>query len=188
MRIIYIHGANASSVSFNYIRSQLAYDDHVIDYNSTDGFKSNLIRIHQEIKHFTDVFFIGHSLGGIYALHLANLMPASVLGAVTLSTPYGGSEIADVVKYLLPFSKLLRDIGPASEPMQTTRDIKVQHPWLNVVSIKGDSPWMARQNDGVVSLNSMRCRTDMALVELPLNHYEIVLSPDTVDIIKSRLP
>lgn len=188
MRIIYIHGANATSVSFNYIRSQLAYNDHVVEYNSNDGFTSNLIRIHQEIKDFTDVFFIGHSLGGIYALHLADLMPAAVLGAVTLSTPYGGSEIADFVKYLLPFSKLLRDIGPASKPMQTTRDTKVQHPWLNIVTIKGDSPWMARQNDGVVSLSSMRCRTDMELVELPVNHYEVLLSPATVDIIKSRLP
>ena len=46
------------------------------------------------------MFFVAHSLGGIYSLHLANAIPKQVLGAVTLSTPYGGAEVAEFAQTL----------------------------------------------------------------------------------------
>lgn len=185
MNIVYIHGASATGDSFNYIRQHLNHPDEiVIEYNSQNGFDRNLEDMKQIVGNVNDVAFVCHSLGGIYALHLADAFPDQVLGAVTMSTPYGGAESADYAKYFLPFNRLLRDIGPSSAPMKSASRIRIQHPWLNIVTTRGDSPWIIQPNDGVVTINSMRHRSEMQFQELYINHYEVVMSPKTVDIIK----
>lgn len=188
MKLVYIHGASATGESFNYIREHLNHhDDIVIEYNSKNGFEENLEQMKDILVSFDNMFFIAHSLGGIYALHLANHFKNQVIGAVTISTPYGGSSVADYAKYFLPFSRLLRDIGPTSKPMKLTSKLKVLHPWINIVTVRGDSPWMVEPNDGVVSIDSMKTRNDMKFIELELNHYEVVISPKTVEIIKEKI-
>ena len=186
MKLVYIHGASATSESFNYIRSKLG-EGIAVNYDSRNGFENNLEAIKEQIGKTKNVFFIAHSLGGIYALHLANAIPKQVIGAVTLSTPYGGAEVADVAKYFLPFSRLMRDIGPSSWVMKQANKIKIQHPWTNVVTVRGQSPFMAEANDGVVTIASMKHHADMELVEVDYNHYEVVLSDQIVDIIKERI-
>jgi pimeloyl-ACP methyl ester carboxylesterase len=188
MKIVYIHGASASSDSFNYIRDHLKHNDELlIDYNSSNGFENNLADMKEKIANIGNIFFICHSLGGIYALHLADAFPENVLGAVTLSTPYGGAESADYAKYFLPFSKLLKDIGPNSKPFRTADNIEIKHPWTNVVTTRGDSPWILQANDGVVTVRSMTRRNDMRLIELYTNHYEVVINPEVVKIIKKEI-
>jgi pimeloyl-ACP methyl ester carboxylesterase len=186
MILVYIHGASATSESFNYIREHIGGVDIVVNYDSRNGFENNLKAIQEQLGTTKDIFFIAHSLGGIYAIHLANAIPKQVLGAVTLSTPYGGAEVADVAKYFLPFSRLLRDIGPSSWAMKQAHKIKIQHPWTNVVTVKGQSPFMHEPNDGVVSIVSQQHHIDMELLEVDYNHYEVVLSEHVVGIIKER--
>jgi pimeloyl-ACP methyl ester carboxylesterase len=185
VNLVYIHGASATGDSFNYIRQHLNHPDEiVIEYDSQNGFDCNLADMKRIVSGVEQIVFVCHSLGGIYALHLADDFPQNVLGAVTLSSPYGGAENADYAKYFLPFSRLLRDIGPSSAPITSSNAIKIQHPWLNIVTTRGDSPWIMQPNDGVVTVSSMRHRSDMQFEELYINHYEIVMSPKTVDIIK----
>jgi len=186
VQLVYIHGASATSESFNYIRSKIG-DGITINYDSRNGFENNLKNIKIELDPFKDIFFVAHSLGGIYSLHLANIMPKQVLGAVTLSTPYGGAEVADFAKYFLPFSRLMRDIGPSSWAMRQADKIKIQHPWTNVVTVQGQSPFIVEPNDGVVTISSMRHHADMELVEVDYNHYEVVLSDKIVSIIRERI-
>lgn len=186
MKLVYIHGANATSESFNYIRSKLG-DGISINYDSRNGFENNLKDITEQLAPVKDMAFIAHSLGGIYALHVANAMPNQVLGAVTLSTPYGGAEVADYAQYFLPFSRLMRDIGPRSWSMRQADRIKIQHPWTNIVTMKGQSPFMLAANDGVVTIASQRHHEDMELVEVDYNHYEVVLSDVVVELIHERL-
>lgn len=190
MKNVYIHGASATHESFNYIRQKIGRDsDIIIDYDSRNGFERNLKDIKEKLADEEKIFFIAHSLGGIYALHLADYFPNKVLGAVTLSTPYGGAEMADVAKYFLPYSRLLKDIGPNSWAMRQARKIKVQHPWTNVVTITGNAPWVPQPNDGVVTIASQRHHgQDMELVDVEINHYEVVLSDQVIEIIKERLP
>jgi predicted alpha/beta hydrolase family esterase len=88
MKLVYIHGANATSESFNYIKSKLG-DGLDINYDSRNGFENNLKDMQSTLQAHKDLVFVAHSLGGIYSLHLANSMPNAVKGAVTLSTPYG---------------------------------------------------------------------------------------------------
>ena len=185
MNLVYIHGASATGDSFNYIRQHLNHPDEiVIEYESQNGFDRNLDDMKRIVSTVDKIVFVCHSLGGIYALHLADAFPQNVLGAVTLSSPYGGAENADYAKYFLPFNRLLRDIGPTSAPMKLAGSIQIRHPWLNIVTTRGDSPWIMQPNDGVVTVNSMRHRSEMQFKELYINHYEVVMSPKTVDIIK----
>ena len=186
MTLVYIHGASATSESFNYIRSKIG-EGIDIEYDSRNGFENNLKMMQLQLEDVKDMAFIAHSLGGIYSLHLANAMPKQVLGAVTLSTPYGGAEVAEFAKFFLPFSRLMRDIGPSSWVMRQADKIKIQHPWTNVVTVKGQSPFMHEANDGVVTISSMKHHIDMELVEVDYNHYEVVLSDQIVDIIRERI-
>jgi hypothetical protein len=71
--------------------------------------------------------------------------------------------------------------------MKQAHRIDIQHPWTNVVTVKGQSPFMTEPNDGVVSIASQRHHADMELVELEYNHYEVVLSDAVVSIIKERI-
>jgi pimeloyl-ACP methyl ester carboxylesterase len=186
--VVYIHGASATAESFNHIREHIKEKDIAIEYDSAHGFEENLDEMKEVIKKYKDIIFICHSLGGIYALHLANAFPERVRGAITLSTPYGGAEVADYAKYFLPFSRLLRDIGPASWPMRTAKHIKVQHPWVNIVSTAGRSPWMTVPNDGIVTISSMKKHSeDMDIIEVDVNHYEVVISNKVLAIVKERL-
>ena len=186
MTLVYIHGASATSDSFNFIRGKIGKGID-INYDSRNGFKNNLAEMIEQMKDVEDMAFIAHSLGGIYALHIANALPEQVVGAVTLSTPYGGAEVAEYAKYFLPFSRLMRDIGPNSWAFEQADKIKIQHPWTNVVTVKGQSPFMLAHNDGVVTVDSQKHHIDMELVEVDYNHYEVVLAEPVVKIIKERV-
>ena len=187
MTLVYIHGASATGESFNHISEHMGGNDIVVNYDSRNGFENNLKTMTEQLASVTDMFFIGHSLGGIYAIHLANALPKQTIGAVTLSTPYGGAEVADYAKYFLPFSRLMKDIGPSSWAMKQANRIKIQHPWTNIVTLKGQSPFMVEPNDGVVTIASQKHHDDMELIEIEYNHYEVVLSEKVIDIIKDRI-
>ena len=159
-----------------------------IEYDSSHSFKENLEEMKEVVKKYKDVVFIAHSLGGIYALHLAKEFPQKIKGAITISTPYGGAEVADYAKYFLPFSRLLKDIGPSSWPMKTASDIEVIHPWTNIVTVSGKSPWMTVPNDGIVTISSMKQKSEsMEIIEVNNNHYEVLMSTKVVEIIQEKL-
>lgn len=188
MLLVYIHGASATSESFNYIRKHIHGQELLINYDSRNGFEKNLENMKELLSAQKDMFFIAHSLGGIYALHLADAFSEQVLGGVTLSTPYGGAEVADVAKYFLPYSRLLKDIGPTSWAMKHARTVSISQPWTNIVTTQGSAPWIPAPNDGVVTIASQKKREDiMELVELDCNHYEVVLNDQVIDIINKRL-
>lgn len=188
MNLVYIHGNHATADSFNFIRSKLSgYNDVVLEYDSAHGFYSNHARMLDRLAGKPDLFFIAHSLGGIHALHLAAELSGQVLGGVTMSTPYGGSEAAELVACLMPFSQVLQDIRPRSAPILDGKRIALDVPWTNLVSTAGASPFMLAANDGVVTHDSMRHRDDIQLVDIACNHFEIVLNQDALTVIQSEI-
>ena len=189
MLLVYIHGASATSESFNYIRQQIKGKELLINYDSRNGFERNLENMKELLSAQKDMFFICHSLGGIYALHLADAFPDKIIGAVTLSTPYGGAETADVAKYFLPYSRLLKDIGSNSWAMRQINRIRIPKKWTNIVTIEGSAAWVPGPNDGVVTIDSMKKFADtMEIIEVKFNHYEVVLNDVVVNLIKERIP
>ena len=166
MKLVYIHGASATSESFARIREHIHKPDMAIDYDSSKGFCNNLKRMKEMLDDEEKLFFVGHSLGGIYALHLADHFYSKTLGGITLSTPYGGSKEADFARYFLPFNRLMKDVGTMSTPMKEARYLPAPPNWTQVVTTAGQSPWIQEANDGVVTLKSMRSREDFELVEV----------------------
>lgn len=188
MMNVYIHGATATGQSFNYIRDIIRGKDIVLEYDSESGFFNNLDRLSEELADTVDqLFFVGHSLGGIYSLSLADRFAARTMGGVTISTPYGGSEIASFLKFFVPFNRLLKEIGPNSRPILHARDITVSVPWCNIVTTRGNSPWIAAPNDGVVTVESQRQHEGFDYIDLEVNHYEVLMDPETVQIIRNRM-
>ena len=184
--LVYIHGANATPNSFNFLRPLLG-QGMLLSYDSRHGFRNNLEKLKSELDGKDDITFIAHSLGGVYALHLADHMPDRVKQGITMSTPYGGHHVALIAKMMMPFEQLLHDIGPGSWPMNSLRSIDLRWPWTNIVTTKGNVPWLESPNDGVVTIESQKHRADMELIEVEMNHYEVVLSQLTVDLIRSRM-
>jgi pimeloyl-ACP methyl ester carboxylesterase len=188
MEIVYIHGANASSETFTYIRDHLPEKEILFDYASSNGFKNNLKSMKERLNESTEeIFFIAHSLGGIYAYYLANEFAEKTIGGVTISTPYGGSRHADWMRMVFPLITLYRDIGPNSSPIANLSSLNVPKNWLNVVSTKGSNPWMHEPNDSVVTIASMKAIAGVPIVEVPLNHYEVVVSKQVLGIIHNQL-
>lgn len=188
MNIVFIHGHGVTSACFDSIRPALAeYPCIALDYDSDAGFSNNFDAMQEQLKDMDDIFFIAHSLGGIYALHLANAAPERVLGAVTISTPYGGSQVAQLVKYMMPFNQVLRDIQPGSAPIEQGNRFDSAHPWTNIVTTAGRSSMMMEANDGVVTADSMRHRPDIRLVDVDADHFSVLLDPATLQIIRESI-
>jgi len=189
--IVYIHGASATAESFTHIRQfvrdHFEHPDIALEYKSAEGFERNLENMKSSLIEADCLFFISHSLGGIYSLHLADHYKNITLGGVSLSTPYGGSKEADFARYFLPFNQLMKDIGPMSRPMAQAHQLPAPNNWTQIVTTVGESPWINDPNDGVVTIESMKSRSDFEIVELPLNHYEVVISNQVVEIILDRL-
>ena len=116
--IVYIHGASATAESFThirqYVRDEFDEPEIVLEYKSANGFENNLAEMKGKLDGEERLFFVSHSLGGIYALYLADHYRETTHGGVSLSTPYGGSAEADFARYFLPFNRLMKDIGAIS--------------------------------------------------------------------------
>lgn len=182
INVIWIHGANQSSLSFQYIRQHTNFAKEIfVNYSSMNKFYDNLEMITEEVKGRGPHFVIGHSLGGLYALHLTQYI--RVLGGVSISTPFAGSSTADWAKYIVPNYPLFRDIGRKADPIRTAQEIKLEIPWTQIVSTTGHVPYHGGPNDGVVTIESMKSRTDMRHVQVQHTHYETMCSDQVAEII-----
>jgi pimeloyl-ACP methyl ester carboxylesterase len=189
MKIVYLHGHGASGDSFNFIRSEINGHNHIcLEYDSKHGFAANLEQMAAHLKDEPELFFIAHSLGGLYALHLADRLGDQVRGAVTMATPYGGSESALALNVFWP-QQLYKDIHPTAAPITQGRAIDLRdHPhWTAIVTTRGHCQMMAAANDGIVTRDSMRNRRGVKFIDVDSNHHEVVQSRRSTDIIKAAL-
>ena len=184
--VVWIHGANQSGLSFQYLRSLACFKNElVVEYDTTHKFKDNLEMLSNEIIQVKGPYFlIGHSLGGLYAIHLTKYL--DVAGAVSISTPFAGSWTADWARFFVPTYQLFRDVGRRSIPIKESQDIKLKVDWTQIVSTKGNVPYHGGQNDGVCTIKSMTSRKDMDLIEVPHTHFEVMCSDLVVQIILDR--
>ena len=185
--IVFIHGANATNRSFNYIRWRCDINDDYtnLNYNSSDGFAHNLAAMREDLKDKKDFVIIAHSLGGIYATYIQNEF--KVKSVISISTPFRGSRTADWAKMFVPMYSLFHDVGLKSKPIVDALDIDIKVPWLQIVSTTGNVPWHFSKNDSVVTLRSMTWRKDMDIEYVDYNHYEVLISDEVAKLIKNRI-
>ena len=185
INVIWLHGANQSSLSFKYLQTKTQFNKEImINYSSMNKFYDNLDMITEQCQNRGPHFVVGHSMGGLYALHLTKYL--RIVGGVSISTPFRGSSTADWAKYVVPSYPLFKDIGRKSDPIKKANEIKLDIPWTQIVSTKGSVPYHNGHNDGVVTLASMSHRTDMTHIELAHTHYETMVSDRVAEIILEK--
>ena len=182
INVIWCHGANQTSLSFKYLQTRTQFSNEImVNYSSMNRFYDNLEMIADSVKGKGPHFVIGHSMGGLYALHLTQYV--RVIGGVSISTPFRGSSTADWAKYIVPSYPLFKDIGRKSDPIREANDIKLDIPWTQIVTTAGSVPYHNGPNDGVCTIASMQHRTDMTHIEVNHTHYETMVSDRVADII-----
>jgi hypothetical protein len=184
--VVLIHGANATSLTFAHIRSCLPNYNYInIDYSPYGGFYNNLDEMVNKIKDVGPVYIVGHSFGGIYAMHLAQQV--SAIGGSTVATPFGGSKHARWAKLLAPSYLIFQEVGCKSKPILEAQSFGLNGDWINLVGEAGSVPWIAGGNDGVLTHESMTCRSDMTTRFINSNHSEIVCHADAVAAIGNHI-
>lgn len=181
--IILIHGANASPTSFNYIKTKLPDAEyHIIHYSVANDFSLNLEQMLSDLDSSKDYHILSHSMGGLYALHLSQHI--SVKSSISVSTPFGGVASADWGKYMLPSYQLFRDVSTQSKPITSLRHLKLDMPWKQIITTRGNVPWLKKPNDSVVTVESMKARSDMEHIYIDESHNEVLLSDELVEIVR----
>ena len=185
INVIWIHGANQTSLSFKYLQSKLQFPNEIfVNYSSMNRFDDNIEMIVDSVKGKGPHFVIGHSMGGLYALHLTQYV--RVIGGISISTPFRGSSTADWAKYIVPSYPLFRDIGRKSDPIKRANEIVLDIPWTQIVTTAGGVPYHNGPNDGVCTIASMAHRKDMELIEVNHTHYETMVSDKVVELINNH--
>lgn len=171
--VILLHGAHQSSISFGYLQHLLKDFRFIrIDWDTKSKFDDNLSEMIESINTQNQVYFIGHSMGGIYAAHLAQHFDC--IGGAAVAVPWAGSHNAEWLKYFMPFYSLYHDASQTSPIIDYARKCRLPGHWTNYVSTVGDNPAVFSRNDGVLSLDTMVGRGDIETTYLRAGHYEII--------------
>lgn len=185
MKILGIHGAWSSSTSFNYIKSKIKPKDWLcVDYDhrvhSYDDILNMSIGLMDE-----PYVVIGHSLGGMIALHQSQDILCK--GIITLASPLSGLDL-NLIQLYLSRASLISKIASSSREIKEIHELSYDHvPVLHLVANKGYNPFIYENNDGVLPIKVQTSWSCGKLVDIPANHYEILQSDTTITEIKSFL-
>lgn len=198
--IVYIHGALSTRRSFSYIvRSDpkpegAEYAEKYFSYDVRTASGVEIIdRLVEQLKkaQIHDVTLIGHSFGGIVAVGAARLLPEPFKPKViTLATPFGGSSAASFLKILKPSSQFFDNVGRYGTFMRDFGSKPLPCRVRGIVTTAGGAEWVASENDGVVSVASqLHYEHDplWAGIRVEANHFEVLLLPKTVELIRKEL-
>ena len=181
--LVYIHGANATRTSWNYLRGKLnVSNEYVLEYSCYNKFTDNLQDMLREIHQLERVFFIGHSLGGVYAYHLASKLPFRAMGGISIAAPFGGVSSAYFLSFMFPFYQLYKDIKPNSFAINHISEIKNVRRWTQVITTRGHNPMIHGKNDGVVTITSQR-QIDCEKIYMNETHNEILQSDELAGLV-----
>lgn len=172
--IVFLHGLNCSSKIFSFLHTQLPNHTPVfIDYQSQQPIQDSFAHIVRKLpkKPFT---IIGHSLGGVLGYLIASRTKMKVEKLVTISSPFGGSQVAGLLRWFYPHFSILRDLSPRSHVMKEIQEYPPLCPFLSLVSVSGHLPFISDKNDGVVTIQSQSCVYPTQRVEVQANHFEAV--------------
>lgn len=182
----YIHGANSSPASFKYVRPKLANHEHLdVVYHYNTPVRRIIDKLVEEAQKETrPINIISHSLGGVIAVSISQRVPIRKI--VTMGTPFGGSRVASYLRWITP-NQLFNDIHPGSGPMTDLRRKPLTCPVMSLVSTEGSNPFLIEDNDGVVTVASQLALEGPTYIQIPTNHFEMLLHDETTSLINGFL-
>ena len=189
-QIWYVHGANSTCTSFNYIKKCLPTHNQV-DFEY--GQESDLDRLSDELlerlsyssRHQVDV--ISHSLGGVVATIAAQKQPSYFRKIVTIASPFGGCEAADFLKWIYMKIPLYGNVCTANKNIVRCISNGAAVDTLSIITTLGNDTLMWHPNDGVVSVDSQTKLKGIQQVVLSHHHHDVLQADDTVEAINSFL-
>lgn len=188
--IWYIHGLNCSSQSFKRIIDKLPKHTYkFIDYNNLLSLEEILYHAWNCLPQNKTVTLIGHSLGGIISVLLAHESQfiesnKKIDKVITVSSPFGGSKHANILKWVYPEYKILKDISTKSGFIEKLMRVGVSVPTLSLVSVNGDLSTIREPNDGIVTIDSQMALNGPTYIKINANHFEVLQNDDTINNIK----
>lgn len=165
MKILFIHGANSTRRSFNFLKQCLSEHDAVFfeyDTNVPCGLNITEAQRAVDAHHFDAI--IGHSLGGVITTHLR-----TDAKKVAISTPFGGSALAN---WFPMFSQLMRDVATTSNIVRMMRGITADPKRFLAIVANGLD---GRGFDGVLSARSQMALRGPTYATFNLNHFEVMV-------------
>lgn len=182
MQIWYVHGAGASPRSFAWLSNQLPkHDAKFLAYGINEPTPSVIFRLIDQLTEPT--ILLGHSLGGI--ITTACVDHPNVQKLITLCAPFGGVRHADLMA-MFSLEPLFHDLRAHGPLLRSARNKIINKPHLAIVGTSG-LPFTSETNDGVLTLNSQMARENTFYKILPLNHFEVLLDQEVVDLITTFL-
>lgn len=191
--IVYIHGASSTPRSFNHIVTELPrHEKQFISYGHD---RSVMDTVEQIVRSLSDlraqgmirpINLVGHSLGGVIAIAVAQRVSLNGGRVVTISSPFGGSKIAALMRWMTT-GHLFEDIHPTSPLMNAVRLGGRVPETLAIVSTAGGTPLIPETNDGVVTVASQTSLSWPVYIRVPVNHFESLLCDDVLDLLNGHL-
>lgn len=193
----FIHGANATPLSFTHIQTGLKNSDNIdsmkfvnVRYDCQDPISSTTEIIAENLPDNTPVYLVGHSLGGVLAVAVSQrvkffALNKDIKAVITLASPLGGCEGADYLQWMFPHYHLFKNISTKNRVINDLKHADAVVPTLSFITTSGNNPIYPEANDGVVTVNSQRALRSAKKIEVPYNHFEVLLSDDIVGHIKN---
>lgn len=177
MKIVFVHGANATPCSFAYLKDQMQGIDAIdFSYSVLDPVEKAIERLVELCDENGPVAIVSHSLGGLISVGAALRTPC-IEKIVTMASPFGGSRLASFLRWTHP-CQLFDDIHVNSRLVQTLASSPIPCPVLSFVTTEGAQSFILEPNDGVVTIASQKAITGPVYVEKAFNHFEVMLSKE----------
>lgn len=187
MHIVYLHGLNQTSYSFNYLRAQLpAHTSTCINYSSHQALRDSMQEVRKQLPK-GEFSLVGHSLGGVLAVLMAAGHGDRVQKLVTISSPFAGSKAAAGLRWLPGHPKVIEDLTPSSPKIELISQLRLTMPTMCLVSTAGALPLSSEPNDGIVTVSSQKALPFGRKVEIKANHFEILMFDRTVKLMHDFL-
>lgn len=185
--ILYIHGAFSTKGSFNYIKEKLPkHNITFLEYNIGDDIHDVIDKCVQTlVENNKKVSIVAHSFGGIIAAVVAQKC-ALVEKVLTISSPFGGSKAADLIKWFNPHPTFTT-ICTSSSVLRALNGAKPTCPIRSIITTCGQNPIFSEDNDGVVTVSSQKAWNTTDIKELEFNHFEVLMSTEIVAEIRQFL-
>jgi pimeloyl-ACP methyl ester carboxylesterase len=183
--IVWIHGLNCTSKIFTYLQSTLPrHKATLIDYDSHRAVEESVDHVATQLMGIKGRFtLVCHSLGGIIGKLIAQRHEASIDNIVTISTPFGGSDMANKLKWFFPSMHVFRDLSASSNILAEAK-MALAVPHTAFVSTTGHFPVISSPNDGVVTIDSQRDVEAQRFIDVSANHFEVLQDGSTVTHLK----
>lgn len=185
--IWFIHGAHSTPRSFVWLKEKLPEHQAIdVQYETDVPVARTFAALIEMARAATEPFdIIGHSLGGLLGVRLAQECPM-VRRVVTMGSPFGGSQVAQFLRFFRPNS-LMDDIQPYSPFLVKLRNTPFIQPVMSLVTSGGRNAMIAGANDGIVSVASQMDIRGPRFVEVDLSHSEVLLADESVGLISAFL-